>query len=72
MTPSDFIRALETELWRLGRPFDRGEVFQFVKNLWLRIAANPSPEFWASKFFVAMHQKRSMWAEENERVCPVR
>jgi hypothetical protein len=71
MTPSDFIRALETELRRLGRPFDRNEVFRFVKDLWPRIAANPSPDFWASKCFVAMHQKRSMWAEGIDRACPV-
>ena len=50
MRQADFVAQLESALRQTGRPFNRGQLTEFVSDYWPVIPVGPWPEFWAVAF----------------------
>jgi hypothetical protein len=50
MTPSDFIRLLESTLQPRDVPFSRAALQAFIEGAWSLIEDDPDPDFWCERF----------------------
>jgi hypothetical protein len=50
LTPSDFLRLLESDLQPRHVPFSRAALQAFVEGAWSLIEDDPDPAFWCERF----------------------